>query len=40
MGQTKRPMPRRCRDDPGGYVTRESVEQFLNAYRQEGLKAI
>lgn len=40
MGQTNHPMLRRCRDDLGVYVTRESMEQLLNACRQEGLKAI
>ena len=37
--QTERPVQHRYKNDPGVYVTKESMEQFLNACRQEGRTA-
>ena len=37
--QTERPVQHQYKNDPGVYVTRESMEQFLNACRQEGRTA-
>ena len=37
--QTERPVKYRCEHDPGVYVTKESMKQFLDACRQEGRTA-
>ena len=37
--QTERPVQYSCKQDPGVYVTKESMKQFLDACRQEGRTA-